>query len=93
MLKINAYFEGNVKSIGFTTPEGRATAGVMEAGLYQFDTSTKEIMIITSGELHVQLPGEKEWKVYKPFEQFEVAKDVVFAVKAVVATSYVCYYR
>jgi uncharacterized protein YaiE (UPF0345 family) len=45
-------------------------------------------MIITSGELHVQLPGEKEWKVYKPFEQFEVAKDVVFAVKAVVATSY-----
>ena len=48
MLKVNEYFEGNVKSISLTTGEGPATVGVMAKGSYEFGTSQKEIMIVTT---------------------------------------------
>lgn len=39
MLKVNEYFDGNVKSIGFEQKGDKATVGVMEAGHYQFNTA------------------------------------------------------
>ena len=65
MLKVNEYFEGNVKSISLTTSEGPATVGVMAKGSYEFGTSQKEIMIVTTGVLKVKLPGQAEWKTYQ----------------------------
>jgi len=62
MLKVNEYFGGNVKSIAVENEEGVATVGVMEAGEYEFGTSTIEIMTITGGTLDVMLPGESQWK-------------------------------
>jgi len=93
MFKTNEYFDGNVKSIAFEMPDGPATIGVMAAGEYNFGTSSIEHMTVTSGELLVMLPGETEWKSYKPFETFIVAKGVTFNVKAQADTSYLCLYR
>jgi len=93
MLKVNDYFDGKVKSIGFSETGGNATVGVIEPGEYAFGTSTVEIMVVTSGELWVQQPGQNDWKMYKPFEQFKVDKGVTFKVKATSPVSYVCYYR
>lgn len=93
MFKTNDYFDGNVKSIAFEMPEGPATIGVMAAGEYNFGTSSVEYMTVTSGELTVQQPGETDWKSYKPFETFKVAKDVTFKVKATKDTTYLCLYR
>jgi len=93
MFKTNEYFDGNVKSLAFEMPDGPATIGVMAAGEYKFGTSSVEYMTVTSGELLVMLPGETEWKSYKPFETFIVAKDVTFNVKATSDTSYLCLYR
>lgn len=93
MFKTNEYFDGNVKSIAFEMPEGPATIGVMAAGEYNFGTSSIENMTVTSGELLVMLPGETEWKAYKPFETFVVEKGVTFKVKAQADTSYLCLYR
>ncbi len=93
MFKTNEYFDGNVKSIAFEMPEGPATIGVMAAGEYNFGTSSVEYMTVTSGELTVQQPGETDWKSYKPFETFKVAKDVTFKVKAATDTTYLCLYR
>jgi hypothetical protein len=93
MFKTNEYFDGNVKSIAFIMPEGPATIGVMAAGEYKFGTSSVEYMTVTSGELLVMQPGETEWKSYKPFETFVVAKDVTFSVKAGTDTTYLCLYR
>ena len=57
MLKVNDYFDGNVKSISLETAEGPATVGVMAPGEYEFGTSSFEIMKVISGKLTVLLPG------------------------------------
>jgi purine/pyrimidine-nucleoside phosphorylase len=92
MLKVNEYFEGKVKSIAFTSADGPATAGVMAVGQYEFGTSTKEIMIVTSGLLKVKLPGAAEWREFKPYERFEVAANQKFQLEVPVESSYICLY-
>lgn len=93
MFKVNEYFDGNVKSLAFENTEGPVTIGVMAAGEYEFGTSTVEYMTVTSGELVVQLPGESEWKSYKPYETFIVQKDTKFKVKVNEASAYKCVYK
>ncbi|MFR9649611.1 MAG: pyrimidine/purine nucleoside phosphorylase [Rikenellaceae bacterium] len=93
MFSVNQYFEGKVASLAFNGDEGRATSGVMAAGEYEFGTSTIEIMTVISGEMDVKLPGEAEYKTYKKFESFEVAKDVKFGVRVAADTAYLCLYK
>ena len=93
MLKVNEYFGGKVKSIGFENEEGIATVGVMEAGEYEFGTSTIEIMTITGGILDVLLPGETQWLSFPKGGVFEVAKDVRFKVNANAPVAYHCLYK
>lgn len=93
MFKTNEYYDGKVKSIAFEMSEGPATIGVMAAGEYNFETSTVEYMTVTSGEMLVMQPSENEWKFYKPFETFVVAKGVTFKVKASADATYLCLYR
>ena len=38
MFKVNEYFDGKVKSIGFKTSEAPATVGVMAPWHYEFGT-------------------------------------------------------
>jgi hypothetical protein len=93
MFKTNEYFDGNVKSIAFEDANGPATLGVMAKGEYEFGTSTKEFMTVTSGKMTVQLPGTNEWKTFTQFETFEVEKDQKFKVKLDDQASYLCLYR
>ena len=93
MLKVNEYFEGNVKSISLTTGEGPATVGVMAKGSYEFGTSQKEIMIVTTGILKVKLPGEAQWKTFKPYDRFEVEANQKFQLDVPADASYICYYK
>jgi uncharacterized protein YaiE (UPF0345 family) len=93
MLKVNEYFDGKVKSISLNTGDGPATVGVMEKGKYEFGTSTKEIMIVTTGSLNVKLPGSAEWKTYKPYEQFEIEANRKFQLDVPADASYICYYK
>ena len=93
MLKVNEYFGGSVKSIAVENEEGQATVGVMEAGEYEFGTSTIEVMTITGGSLNVMLPGANNWTVYPKGGTFEVEKDVRFRVKASLPVAYHCHYK
>lgn len=93
MFDKNEYFDGKVASLAFCGEEGRATCGVMAAGEYEFGTATIEIMCVISGEMDVKLPGETEYKTYKKFESFEVAKDVKFGVRVAADTAYLCLYK
>lgn len=93
MFKTNQYFDGKVASIGLESTEGKTTVGVMAAGEYEFGTTTIEIMTVLAGELIIQQPGETEWKTYKKFESFVVAKDVKFKVKCLEDTPYLCLYK
>ncbi|MBK8805208.1 MAG: pyrimidine/purine nucleoside phosphorylase [Bacteroidales bacterium] len=93
MLKVNEYFNGTVKSIALANAEGTATVGVMEAGEYEFGTSTKEYMTVISGSITTLLPGEKEWKTFKKGETFIVEKNEKFKVKMTEQTAYYCKYE
>lgn len=93
MFKVNEYFDGAVKSISFQTETLPATIGVMAKGEYEFGTSQKEYMTVTSGSLKVLLPGDDSWKTFKQGETFTVAADQRFKVTAEVETAYLCLYE
>ena len=93
MITVNEYFEGKVKSLRFNPAEGPATVGVMAVGEYEFSTSTKEVMIVTTGNLLVKLPGASDWKEFRPFERFEVEANEKFQLRVKEESSYICYYK
>lgn len=93
MIHVNEYFEGTVKSLGYTSAEGKSTIGVMEKGEYEFGTSSHESMTIIEGHLEVLLPGEEEWESYTAGQSFEVEANTKFKVKTNVQSSYLCKYR
>ena len=92
MLKVNEYFDGNVKSIAFTTSTGPATVGVMAVGEYQFRTSKREIMTVIRGTLTVRLPGEDAWKDCASGETFTVGPNQQFQVRVSEESAYLCLY-
>lgn len=93
MLKVNEYFDGNVKSIALTTAEGPATLGVMEKGEYEFGTAGEELMKVVSGKLTVKLPGASDWKDFTDGQSFKVAANSRFQLKVPVDTAYICWYK
>jgi hypothetical protein len=93
MFKVNEYFEGKVKSLGFSSEKGNATIGVMAAGEYEFGTSTVEYMTVTSGKMEYMLPDDTMWKICNEFETFTVPANIRFKVKVSADTSYRCLYK
>ena len=93
MFKTNEYFDGKVKSMSFNTAEGPATIGLMAIGEFEFGTSSKEIMTITSGKLQVKLPESHEWKEYIQNETFIIEPNKKFNVIAKEEVSYLCLYK
>ncbi|WP_111444771.1 pyrimidine/purine nucleoside phosphorylase [Breznakibacter xylanolyticus] len=91
MIKVNEYFDGKVKSLAANNAQGKATAGVIAPGSYEFGTDTIEIMNIVWGELKAQLPGQA-WKTYQRGESFRVEKGERFKVEATDFMAYVCEY-
>lgn len=93
MISTNEYFEGNVKSLGYTSINGKSTIGVMEPGIYEFGTNTHETMHVIEGEMKVKLPNATEWAIYKANEFYEVEANKKFQVKVTVQTAYLCQYK
>jgi len=93
MINVNEYFEGAVKSLAYTSADGKSTIGVIEQGEYQFGTDSHETMTVIEGELIALLPNAKDWAVYKNGQSFEVEANTSFKVKAGAQTSYLCKYR
>ncbi len=92
MLKVNEYFDGNVKSIAFNTETLPATVGVMAPGDYEFNTSEREVVTVISGTLVVKLPGTDEWAMFNANESFEVAANQTFQLQVAGDTAYLCVY-
>ena len=93
MINVNEYFEGSVKSLAYTTPQGRSTIGVIEKGEYEFGTSSHETMTVIEGKLVVLLPGANEWQSFTGGQSFEVEANTSFKVKTDEQSSYLCKYR
>jgi uncharacterized protein YaiE (UPF0345 family) len=93
VLKVNEYFDGNVKSISFESPSLPASVGVMAPGEYEFGASQKETMTVVSGELTVRLPGDSEWRTFGPGTHFIVEANQSFQLKVAGDTAYLCTYE
>jgi uncharacterized protein YaiE (UPF0345 family) len=93
MLQVNEYFDGKVKSIAVNNASGNATAGVIEAGEFEFGTTTIEYMTVTFGEMLVLLPDSSEWKLFTQNETFKVDKGSSFKIKVSEPVSYLCRYE
>jgi purine/pyrimidine-nucleoside phosphorylase len=91
-VKVNEYFDGKVKSIGFENSEGHMTCGVMDVGQYEFGTNEKELMRVVSGELEVQLPGSDAYATYPAGTEFKVAAGAKFQVRVQQQSAYLCFY-
>jgi uncharacterized protein YaiE (UPF0345 family) len=89
-LKVNEYFEGNVKSISFQGKPNSSTVGVMAPGEYEFGTGKPEIMKVIAGELEVRLPGKSEWQKFAAGTSFDVEGNSKFQLKVVQDTAYLC---
>jgi uncharacterized protein YaiE (UPF0345 family) len=92
MLKVNEYFDGNVKSISFKGDQLPASVGVMAPGNYEFGTSQREVMTVISGALTVRLPGNGDWQTYRTGSHFEVAANQKFQLQVATDTAYLCTY-
>jgi len=92
MISTNEYFDGNVKSLGYTSQDGTSTIGVMEKGDYEFGTSSHETMTVIEGKLEVKLAGQDEWISYGAGQSFEVEANSSFQVKTASQVSYLCKY-
>jgi purine/pyrimidine-nucleoside phosphorylase len=93
MIKANEYFGGSVKSLALDAEGGPATVGVIQAGEYEFGTSTVEIMRVISGILEAKLPGQETWAQYGAGSSFTVPAGKKFGVRAASDAAYLCLYR
>lgn len=91
-MKVNEYFDGNVKSIGFENDEGKITSGVMAPGEYEFGTTEHERVKIVSGVLNVKLPGEESFTPYATGSEFQVEANQKFQLVVEQASAYLCFY-
>lgn len=93
MYKVNEYYDGKIKSLSFDMPDGPASVGIISIGEYEFGTSTKEFLTVTSGKLFIREEEGAEWKEYGPNETYIIDADKKFQIKAEEITSYLCRYR
>ena len=93
MIIENTYFNGNVKSLGYETTEGKSTIGIINPGEYEFGTADKEIMHIVEGKLSALLPNQTDWQHFEAGSSFEISANSRFKVKTEVPTAYLCQYR
>ncbi len=92
-LKVNEYYEGNVKSIALDGEHGRATVGVMLPGAYDFSTASVEVMTVVDGELIVRLPGTERDRTFHSGQSFEVGAGQTFHLTVRTPTAYHCLYK
>ena len=93
MINVNEYFEGAVKSLAYTTAQGRSTIGVIEKGEYEFGTSSHETMTVIEGKLEALLPNKQDWQIFGSGQSFEVEANTSFKIKTEEQSSYLCKYR
>jgi len=92
MLKVNEYFDGKVKSIGFEDSHGPITSGVMMPGEFTFSTASPERMTVITGSLAVHRPEDSDWLTFLPGQTFDVPASVSFDVRVEEPTAYTCRY-
>lgn len=92
MIKVNEYLGGKVKSLGAEYKGEYFTSGIMLPGEYKFGTEKEEHIIVTLGDVELQVPGGP-WKKYSQGEAAVIPPKVEFQLRVRETFSYVCLYK
>lgn len=92
MFKLRKYHDDKVQSLTYEKEGVSASVGIMDEGEYEFGAVQKETTTVTSGQISLKLPGDNEWKEYKPFETFVVPEHTDFKLKVDGISTYLCFY-
>ena len=92
MIKVNEYFDGNIKSIGTESEGSRFTVGIMDPGIYTIPTEFEEHVTITFGRCKVQISG-KEWINAGNGDTFIVPAKAEVTFKVDRPVAYICLYK
>jgi len=93
VIKENTYFDGGVKSLGFTQQGGDSSVGVMAPGNYTFGTSAAEKMTVVKGALRIKRVDEMTWNRFESGQSFHVIGHSSFEVEVKEMTAYLCEYQ
>lgn len=89
--RVNIYCDGKVQSRTLRYPDGRLqTLGVYLPGEFQFHSDGPEKVVMTAGAVEVLFPGDKEWRLVKTGETYNVPAGVVFSVRCSEISEYIC---
>jgi uncharacterized protein YaiE (UPF0345 family) len=92
MVRLNEYFDGNVKSLGFELDGIPYTVGVILAGDYTFSTEKNEHIQVVAGEIEIKLPGGP-WGTIKKGEVTIIPARSTFDLKLKNPAAYICAYK
>ena len=92
MIKVNEYFDGKIKSLGFERHGTPYTAGVILPGEYAIDTEQEEHITVTVGECEIR-PPDSDWKTAQLGDTIVIPANATFDMKLSEPVSYICMYR
>jgi hypothetical protein len=92
MIKVNEYFDGNVKSLGFELSGTPHTVGVILAGAFTFNTEKNEHLHIVAGEIEIKLAGGN-WQKLKKGDATVIPAGISFDLKSKEPAVYICAYK
>lgn len=94
MKKANVYFGGKVTSRTVLFQDGtKKTLGFMQAGDYEFNTDSEELMEVLGGEMEIMQKNENTYTTYKEGQSFVVPKNSSFKIIVTSFADYCCSYR
>ena len=89
-IKVNTYFEGDVKSLSVGE---NITVGSILPGEYEFTAGPREeTMIMIHGSAEVQHKGKTEWGIACQGDQFKIKPKQSFRIRCTEPVSYKCIY-
>jgi hypothetical protein len=92
MIKVNEYFDGDVKSLRAESEGQEFTVGIVSPGIYNFSTEKNEHITVTLGQLEVKLPGT-DWQKVNLGETIMIPAKMGFQLRADLTSSYLCMYK
>ena len=90
-VRVNIFCDGKVQSRTLRYPDGRLqTLGVYLPGEFDFHSDGPETVVMTAGAVEVFFPGDKDWRLVKTGERYDVPADTKFKIRCSEISEYIC---
>ena len=91
--RANIYHGGQVTSRSIVTADGEMkTLGIMQPGVYRFNTEAPETVDVFQGRCRVRVADAVEWQEYGAGESFSVPGHSHFEIEVTELVDYLCHF-